>query len=84
MCVGLVEGVSKRAQQFTVNTMAAGPGPLVVDVSTPGGTSGGTPVEVTDQKDGIHLVRYTPSRCGDHIINITFAGSHITGTLTVT
>ena len=55
--------------------MSAGSGPLAVDIVGPIKTS----IELQWQKDAVVVARYTPERCGDYTINITFAGTHIEG-----
>lgn len=58
-------------QSFTVDCRKAGVAPLAVAVNGPKGVA--DPVEVTDNRDGTHLVSYTPSVEGPYSVAVKYA-----------
>lgn len=62
-------------QSFTVDCRKAGVAPLTVAVSTPKGVS--EPLDVTDNRDGTHLVSYTPSVEGLYSVAVKYADEDV-------
>ncbi|XP_039201633.1 filamin-C isoform X2 [Crotalus tigris] len=73
---GLGSGVRARVPQtFTVDCSKAGLAPLEVKVLGPSGVA--EPVEVRDNGDGTHAVKYTPATDGPYTISVKYAGLEV-------
>ncbi|XP_060545301.1 filamin-C isoform X3 [Pantherophis guttatus] len=73
---GLGAGVRARVPQtFTVDCSKAGLAPLEVKVLGPSGVA--EPVEVRDNGDGTHAVKYTPATDGPYTISVKYAGQEV-------
>ncbi|XP_070610613.1 filamin-C isoform X3 [Erythrolamprus reginae] len=73
---GLGAGVRARVPQtFTVDCSKAGLAPLEVKVLGPSGVA--EPVEVHDNGDGTHAVKYTPATDGPYTISVKYAGQEV-------
>ncbi|KAM3832299.1 LOW QUALITY PROTEIN: filamin-C [Vipera latastei] len=73
---GLGSGVRARVPQtFTVDCSKAGLAPLEVKVLGPSGVA--EPVEVRDNGDGTHAVKYTPATDGPYTISVKYAGQEV-------
>ncbi|KAM9362097.1 filamin B a [Symphorus nematophorus] len=62
-------------QSFTVDCRKAGVAPLAVAVNGPKGLA--EPVDVTDNRDGTHLVSYTPSVEGPYSVDVKYAEEEV-------
>ncbi|KAL8222548.1 UNVERIFIED_CONTAM: hypothetical protein K2H54_077363, partial [Gekko kuhli] len=73
---GLGAGVRARVPQtFTVDCSKAGLAPLEVMVLGPSGVA--EPVEVRDNGDGTHTVKYTPATDGPYTVSVKYAGQEV-------
>ncbi|XP_026581685.1 filamin-C-like, partial [Pseudonaja textilis] len=73
---GLGAGVRARVPQtFTVDCSKAGLAPLEVKVLGPSGVA--EPVEIRDNGDGTHAVKYTPATDGPYTISVKYAGQEV-------
>ncbi|XP_074991022.1 filamin-A isoform X1 [Calonectris borealis] len=66
-----------KPTHFTVNTKAGGRAPLDVQVTGPGKGEAVRDLEVIDNHDGTHTVKYTPLQQGNLGVAVTYGGDHI-------
>ncbi|XP_067854900.1 filamin-B isoform X1 [Heptranchias perlo] len=72
---GLQEGLTNKANKFSVVTRGAGTGGLGITVEGPSEAK----MSCKDNKDGSCSVEYIPYTPGDYDLNITYGGQHIPG-----
>ncbi|XP_010571776.1 PREDICTED: filamin-A-like, partial [Haliaeetus leucocephalus] len=66
-----------KPTHFTVNAKAGGRAPLDVQVTGPGKGEAVRDLEVIDNHDGTHTVKYTPLQQGNLGVSVTYGGDHI-------
>ncbi|KYO34434.1 hypothetical protein Y1Q_0021009 [Alligator mississippiensis] len=66
-----------KPTHFTVNAKAGGRAPLDVQVTGPGKGEAAKDLEVVDNHDGTHTVKYTPVQQGNLGVSVTYGGDHI-------
>uniref|UniRef100_A0A8C4R4Z0 Calponin-homology (CH) domain-containing protein n=1 Tax=Eptatretus burgeri TaxID=7764 RepID=A0A8C4R4Z0_EPTBU len=73
--VGLSSGHVGQPACFTIDMRAAGAGELGLTVEGPSEAQ----LECVDHRDGTYGASYLPRQPGDYLVNILFAGEHISG-----
>uniref|UniRef100_UPI00358FEB07 filamin-C-like isoform X2 n=1 Tax=Myxine glutinosa TaxID=7769 RepID=UPI00358FEB07 len=73
--IGLSSGHVGQPACFTIDMRAAGAGELGLTVEGPSEAQ----LECVDNRDGTYEASYLPRQPGDYLVNILFAGEHISG-----